>query len=49
MDGEGTTSIGSGTLDDLPDGAATVDKHIYVADKGTYYNLSDGLPQLDGG
>ena len=48
MDGEGTTSIGSGTLDDLPVGEAAVDKHIYVADKGTYYNLSDGLPLFDG-
>lgn len=45
MDGEGTTSIGAGTLDG-PTGLR-MQKHIYVADKGDYYDLTDGLPQLD--
>lgn len=47
MDGEEATSIGSGTFDDLSIGATTVDKHICVADKGIYYNVSDGLPQFE--
>ena len=47
-DGEGTTSIGAGTLDELPRGIATLIKHIFAADKGTYYEVSDGLPQSAG-
>ena len=46
-DGEGTTAIGAGTLDDLPRGTTTVVKHIFVADKGTYYDVADGLPQSE--
>lgn len=46
-DGEGTTSIGTGTLDDLPNGATTVVKHIFMANKGTYYDVADGLPQSE--
>ncbi|MDA7839952.1 GFA family protein [Luminiphilus sp.] len=46
-DGEGTTAIGAGTLDDLPSGTTTVVKHIFVADKGTYYDVADGLPQSE--
>ena len=47
-DGEGTTSIGAGTLDDLPRGVATLVKHIFAADIGTYYEVADGLPQSQG-
>lgn len=45
MDGEGATSIGTGTLD----GATGVQtsKHIFVKDKGDYYEIKDGLPQLE--
>ena len=43
--GEGATSIGAGTLDG-PTGLTTA-MHIYVADKGGYYDLSDELPKLD--
>ena len=43
MDGEGATSIATGTMDG-PTGLRT-DKHIFVADKGDYYDISDGLPQ----
>ena len=46
-DGEGTTAIGAGTLDDLPRGATTVAKHIFMADKGAYYDVADGLPQSE--
>lgn len=45
LDGEGATSIGSGTLDGSS-GIRQV-KHIYVADKGDYYDIADGLPQSD--
>ena len=27
--------------------AATVAKHIFMADKGTYYDVADGLPQSE--
>jgi len=46
MDGENSTSIGAGTLDDLPSSATKVVKHIFMADKGAYYDVVDGLPQL---
>ena len=46
MDGEESISIGAGTLDDLPSGATKVVKHIFMADKGAYYDVADGLPQL---
>jgi hypothetical protein len=42
---DGATSVMSGTLD-APTGIIT-EKHIYVADKGDYYTLADGLPQHD--
>jgi hypothetical protein len=43
LDGEASTSVGSGTLD----GATGLQnaKHIFVADKGDYYRLDDSLPQ----
>ena len=45
LDGEDTTSVGSGTLDG-PTGIETA-KHIYVADKGDYYDITDDLPKYD--
>ena len=47
-DGEDTISVGAGTLDNLPCDATTVVKHIFMADKGAYYDVTDGLPQSDG-
>jgi hypothetical protein len=44
-DEQDATSIGSGTLDGPADMATS--KHIYVADKGDYYELSDDLPKAD--
>ena len=41
----GAVSVMSGTLD-CPTGITT-SKHIFVADKGDYYTLADGLPQHD--
>ena len=45
MDGMKSTSIGMGTLDG-PTSLQTV-RHIFVADKGDYYDIADGLPQLE--
>lgn len=45
LDGEGATSVGTGTLDG-PTGIRQ-DRHIFVADKGDYYDIADGLPQTD--
>ncbi len=44
-DDGGAVSIMSGTLDG-PTGLKT-EKHIYVADKGDYYDITDGLPQRE--
>ncbi|MCP5086171.1 MAG: GFA family protein [Rhodobacteraceae bacterium] len=44
-DGAGKTSIGAGTLDGAT-GLNTA-KHICMADKGDYYEIADGLPQLE--
>ncbi|MBE9475968.1 MAG: GFA family protein [Proteobacteria bacterium] len=44
-DGEDATSVGSGTLDGIT-GIETA-KHIYVADKGDYYEIEDGPKQRD--
>jgi len=41
--GSKTTSIMAGAFD-LPSGL-TESGHIYVADKGDYYEITDGLPQ----
>lgn len=41
----GAISIASGTLDS-PTGLQT-DKHIYVADKGDYYDITDAKPQFE--
>ena len=40
---EGTTSFSLGSLDG-PTGLK-LEKHIFVADQGDYYDISDGLPQ----
>ncbi|MEX0956223.1 MAG: GFA family protein [Rhizobiaceae bacterium] len=43
-DGSANISILAGSLD-LPSGLKA-DRHIYVADKGDYYTIDDGLPQF---
>jgi len=43
MDGEDKVSIGAGSLETT--GLETA-KHIYTSDKGDYYEIADGLPQL---
>jgi hypothetical protein len=40
MEGEGMTSIGSGTIDG--DSGLTTSKHIYCGDKGDYYDIEPG-------
>jgi len=47
-DGEGTISIGAGTLDGLSYDATKIEKHIFMADRGAYYDVMDGLPRSDG-
>lgn len=42
---EDTISFAMGALDG-PTGLA-LEKHIFVADKGDYYEIGDGLPQLE--
>jgi len=42
-DGRETVSVAAGSLD-APTGVKTV-RHIFAADKGDYYAISDGLPQ----
>ena len=44
--GEARVSINAGALDE-PTGL-TIARHIYVADKGDWYEIHDGLPQLPG-
>ena len=45
MDGEGKTSVAAGTLDG-PTGLTT-SPHIFVADKGDYYDLPQGVIARD--
>lgn len=45
MMGEGATSFSLGSLDS-PTGI-TLEKHIFVANKGDYYDITDGLPQKE--
>lgn len=45
VDGEGKTSFSLGSLD-APTGL-TLEKHIFVADKGDYYAITDDIPQKD--
>ena len=42
---ETTMSVALGALDE-PTGLK-IEKHIFVADKGDYYDIADGLPQRD--
>lgn len=44
-DDNGATSIMSGTLDGAT--GISTEKHIFVADKGDYYEIADNLPQHD--
>jgi hypothetical protein len=44
-DGEDATSVGTGTLDGAT--GITTAKHIFVADKGDYYEIEDGPEQRD--
>ncbi|PIB22879.1 aldehyde-activating protein [Amylibacter kogurei] len=46
LDGENATSIGAGALDGETN--LKTEKHICCADKGDYYDISDGLPQVAG-
>lgn len=46
FDGESTTSISAGSFD-APTGLR-LGRHIFVADKGDYYEIGDGLPQHEG-
>lgn len=41
--GEGATSIATGTLDG--ETGLKTEKHIFVADKGDYYDIEAGVPQ----
>ena len=43
-DGSSTTSILAGCLDDSENLKAI--SHIYVSDKGDYYDIADGLPEF---
>ena len=44
--GRDTLSVSAGAIDN-PTGL-TLEQHIFVADKGDYYDIADGLPQKDG-
>lgn len=46
-DGADTIALAAGAIDD--DTGLATEAHIFVADKGDYYDLDDGLPQLEGG
>ena len=43
QDGEGKTSISAGAFDT---GDLAISKHIYVKDKGDYYEIEPGVEQL---
>jgi hypothetical protein len=43
---ENRTSIAAGTLD-MPTGLA-IERHIFVADKSDYYEITDALPKMAG-
>ena len=46
-DGSEHTSIAAGTLDD--DEGVKLERHIYTADKGGYYEITDGLACFEQG
>lgn len=43
--GRDIISIGAGVMED--GSGLTLERHIFCADKGDYYQIGDGLPQLD--
>lgn len=43
--GRDIISIGAGTLDG--DAEIVLERHIFCADKGAYYEINDDVPQLD--
>jgi hypothetical protein len=45
MIGEDSVSVGVGTIDGST--GLAIAEHIFVADKGDYYQIADGLPQLE--
>lgn len=45
MTGEATINVAAGSLDQ-PTGLH-MKRHIFVADKGDYYDITDDLPQID--
>ena len=45
LDSEDETSVATGTLDG--ETGLTTDRHIFVADKGDYYEIETGPMQLD--
>lgn len=45
MESEADIAIAAGCLDDTT--GLTTGKHIFVADKGSYYDIADGVPQID--
>lgn len=45
MDGESTINIGVGLLDEPTQ--TQLKRHIFMADKGTYYDVTDTLPKLE--
>ena len=38
-------SVGAGCLDDASD--LRMGRHIFVADKGAYYEITDDVPQIE--
>ena len=45
QNGEEGLAIAAGCIDD--DGDLEIGRHIFVADKGRYYEIGDGAPQID--
>lgn len=44
QDGSDTISVNLGALDGDPE--VRLERHIFVADKGDYYEITDGLPEF---
>lgn len=44
-EGRDIISIGAGTMDG--DAGMALERHIFCADKGAYYDINDDVPQLD--
>ena len=45
MTGEDSINIGAGTLDSPTN--TQIKRHIFVADKGDYYELTDDMPKIE--